>query len=182
MRIISCGLDLAHDGVDQPGGGNFLCLFDQFDGFIHGGMGGNFCEERLLVYAHTQGGKDLKVEFAKRSETQQGDGLVEHGAPAQDAHDDLGDKVAVDGGEFVEQSGMQKLHGVGRLAIHPQKDVECGESRWRDGLDGLASHQQLYCSAFYGTTFIQGLKPIVFCVFTARLKSCPDTCVYQSQL
>src|SRR5689334_12178313 len=92
----------------------------------------DLAEELLLVDAHAQGGKDFKIELAKGSEAQQRDGLIEHGAPAQDAHDNLGNKMAIDGGKLVEKWGMQKLHSVGRLALHAQQNVECGVARWRD--------------------------------------------------
>ena len=97
----------------------------------------DFAQKLLLINAHPQGGQDFEVELSERSEAEVGDGFIQHGAPAQHAHDNLRGKVAVDRGELVEQRGMQKFVRVSRFALHAQQDVECGESRWRDSHSGL---------------------------------------------
>src|SRR6478735_12696910 len=91
-------------------------------------MGGNFGDELLLIYAHAQGRKDFEVEFAERRKAETGDGFVQHRAPAEDAHDDLGDKMTINEGELVEKARMEEFHGVRRLALNAQQYVECSRA------------------------------------------------------
>jgi hypothetical protein len=69
----------------------------------------------LLVDAHAEGSKDFKIEFAKE-EAGQGDGLIEHGAPARNPMTISVTRLRSTG-DRSSKSENEEFHGVGGFAL-----------------------------------------------------------------
>jgi hypothetical protein len=87
----------------------------------------------LLINADSQSREYFEIEFAKRSEAQQSNGLIQHRPPAQNTHNEFSGKVPVKRGKAIQNWRMKKLYRIGRFPLHTHQDVECGQPCWRNG-------------------------------------------------
>ena len=103
---------------------------------IDGGMGGNAIEKAELESSHTEGNRDLRIEFGSRLLDQELELVIETNLPAKNAKDESCSQMAIVMRECVDRFRTQQVIGVSFAALDGQQNVEGGFTRWRDGGHG----------------------------------------------
>src|SRR5205807_6860884 len=120
------------NGIDECCCGSLAGTLYKFDALVDGGALGDAVEPSELVKRETEGDEDFEIKLRERLRGMVCDFVIEAGAPAEDAHDQLGRQGVILSREFVLLFRVKEFGGVGGFALDAEEDVKGGCAGWGD--------------------------------------------------